>query len=103
LKTLNKGLAKETTKRTDERGAGGRWVGRHRLTMTDDEDISFGSLRSFAGPEDEPLMPRAESTSSDRRAGVVVDGGLTTWIGDRGDRGGGGAKRKTLHQSNVGR
>jgi hypothetical protein len=27
-------------------------------------------------------------TSSDRR-GVVVDGGMTTWIDDRGDRGGG--------------
>jgi hypothetical protein len=27
---------------------------RHRLTMTDDEDKSFVSLRSFAGLEDEP-------------------------------------------------
>jgi hypothetical protein len=35
---LSKGLAKETTKRTDERGAGGRWAGSHRLTTTDDED-----------------------------------------------------------------
>jgi hypothetical protein len=33
----------------------------------------------------------------------VVDGGMTTWIGDRGDRGGGnGAKRKTLHQTSAG-
>ena len=48
-------IAKETTKRTDERGAGGRWVGRHRLTMTDDEDRSFGSLWSSAGLEDEPF------------------------------------------------
>jgi hypothetical protein len=48
------------------------------------------------------LSLRAGSTSSDRR-GVVVDGGMTTWIGDRGDRGGGnGAKRKTLHQTSAG-
>ena len=33
----------------------------------------------------------------------MVDGGMTTWIGDRGDRGGGnGAKRKTLHQTSAG-
>jgi hypothetical protein len=44
--------AAQTTNRTDERGAGGRWAGRrHRLTRTDDEDGSFGSLRR--GPMDD--------------------------------------------------
>jgi hypothetical protein len=64
------------------------------LTRTDDGDKSFGSLGSFAGLEDEPFR-RALKARPATAGGVVVDGGMTTWIGDRGDRGGGnGAKQK---------
>jgi hypothetical protein len=77
--------AAQTTNRTDERGAGGRWAGRrHRLTRTDDEDGSFGSLRS-----DSDSSCSQEFTYISGVLGETVASTLPYWGGARGGGGGG--------------